>query len=130
MANVTRTIGLSLGADICWPICFEQIMKRLALRIPHNGDTLDFHVERVTIEPFAMTQAVKYDVVVDRLTHWYDTTREWIKKGVPLRLEVGPRDIQNDAVFLARRDRGARASPSSCRERVPAPLWGASSGCR
>jgi len=59
-------------------------MKRLALRIPHNGDTLDFQVERVTIEPFAMTQAVKYDVVVDRLTHWYDTTREWIKKGVLL----------------------------------------------
>ncbi|MDP3153480.1 MAG: hypothetical protein Q8N23_12450 [Archangium sp.] len=82
MANVTRSIGLSLGADICWPICFEQIMKRLALRIPHQGDTLDFQVERVTIEPFGLTQPVKYDVVIDRLTHWYDTTREWIKKGV------------------------------------------------
>ena len=82
MANVTRSIGLSLGADICWPICFEQIMKRLALRIPHKGDTLDFQVERVTIEPFGLTQPVKYDVVIDRLTHWYDITREWIKKGV------------------------------------------------
>ncbi len=57
-------------------------MKRLALRIPYKGDTLDFHVERVTIEPYALTQPVKYDVVIDRLTHWYDTTREWIKKGV------------------------------------------------
>lgn len=82
MANVTRSIGLSLGADICWPICFEQIMKRLALRVQHQGDTIDFAVERVTIEPFALTQPVKYDVVIDRLTHWYDTTREWIKKGV------------------------------------------------
>jgi hypothetical protein len=82
LANVTRSIGLSLGADICWPICFEQIMKRLALRIQHGGDTIDFQVERVTIEPFALTQPVKYDVVIDRLTHWYDTTREWIKKGV------------------------------------------------
>ncbi len=82
MANVTRNIGLSLGADICWPICFEQIIKRLALRIPIGGDTIDFNVERVTIEPFALTQPVKYDVVIDRLTHWYDTTREWIKKGV------------------------------------------------
>jgi prolyl-tRNA synthetase len=27
-----------------------------------------------------------------------------IKRGVPLRLEVGPRDIQSDAVFLGRRD--------------------------
>ncbi len=57
-------------------------MKRLALRIPYKGDTLDFHVERVTIEPYALSQSVKYDVVIDRLTHWYDTTREWIKKGV------------------------------------------------
>jgi hypothetical protein len=82
VANVTRTIGLSLGADICWPLCFEHIMKRLALRIPYQGDTVDFHVERVTIEPFALTQPVKYDVVIDRLTHWYDVTREWIKKAV------------------------------------------------
>jgi len=82
VASVTRNIGLSLGADICWPICFEEIMKRLKLRIPWKGDTVDFKVERVTIEPFAMKQAVKYDVVVDRLTHWYGSTREWIKKGV------------------------------------------------
>ena len=82
MGTVTRNIGLSLGADICWPICFEQILKRLDLHIPHQGDTIDFHVERVTIEPFSLAQPVKYDVVVDRLTHWYDTTREWIKKAV------------------------------------------------
>ncbi len=29
----------------------------------------------------------------------------WIKKGVPLRLEVGPRDIENDQLPLLRRDR-------------------------
>ena len=29
MANQTRRIGLSLGADICWPICFEEIVKDL-----------------------------------------------------------------------------------------------------
>ena len=28
----------------------------------------------------------------------------WIKKGVPVRLEIGPRDIANDSVFLGRRD--------------------------
>lgn len=82
MAEVTRRIGLSLGADICWPICFEQMMKRLNLKIPHQGDTLRFEVERVTIEPFDLRQPVKYDVVVDRLTHWFHTSREWIKKGV------------------------------------------------
>jgi prolyl-tRNA synthetase len=30
---------------------------------------------------------------------------EWIKKGVPLRIEVGPRDIVDQGVMLSRRDR-------------------------
>jgi hypothetical protein len=84
MAEVTRRIGLSLGADLCWPLCFEHMMKRLDLRIPWQGDTLRFEVERVTIEPFELRQACKYDVVVDRLTHWYHTSREWIKKCIVL----------------------------------------------
>jgi len=82
MANVTRKIGLSLGADICWPICYEEIVKRLALRLPIDGDTVDFEVERVTIEPFDLRQPCRYDVVIDRLTHWLNTSREWIKKSV------------------------------------------------
>ena len=31
MANATRRIGLSLGADICWPICYEEVVKRLTV---------------------------------------------------------------------------------------------------
>lgn len=84
MAHVTRHIGLSLGADICWPICFEEILKRLKLTVAHQGDTLTFDVSRVTIEPFDLKQPVRYDLVVDRLTHWYHTSREWIKKAVVL----------------------------------------------
>ena len=41
-----------------------------------------FGCERVTIEPFDLRQPVKYDVVIDRLTHWYSTSREWIKKAI------------------------------------------------
>jgi hypothetical protein len=84
VAHVTRHIGLSLGADICWPICFEEIMRRLKLAIPWQGDTLAFDVSRVTIEPFSLRQPVRYDLVIDRLTHWYHTSREWIKKAVVL----------------------------------------------
>ena len=40
---------------------------------------------------------------------WY-----WIKKGVPLRLEIGPRDIEKDAVFMGRRD-----VPPKAKETVP-----------
>jgi len=65
MANVTRNIGLSLGADICWPGCYEEIVKRLNLSVPHGGDTLEFHVERVTVEPYFLRQPVRYDVVLD-----------------------------------------------------------------
>ena len=82
MAHITRHIGLSLGADICWPICFEAILKRLDLAIPAGADTLNFDVSRVTIEPFDLRQPVRYDLVIDRLTHWYYTSREWIKKAV------------------------------------------------
>ncbi len=32
----------------------------------------------------------------------------WVKKGVPIRLEIGPRDVDADAVFLGRRDRAAK----------------------
>jgi hypothetical protein len=82
MSEITRRIGLSLGADLCWPACYEGVLRRLDLRIPSGGDTLRFEVERVTIEPFDLRQPVRYDVVVDRLTHWYFTSREWIKKAV------------------------------------------------
>ncbi len=82
MADVTKRIGLSLGADICWPIAFEEILKRLDLALPIGRDTVRFEVERVTIEPFDLRKPRRYDLVIDRLTHWYHTSREWIKKSV------------------------------------------------
>src|SRR5262245_23685275 len=79
---VTRLIGLSLGADLCWPLCYEGIMRRLALSIPWRREQVHFQVERVSIEPFNLSQPCRYDLVIDRLTHWYLPTREWIKKAV------------------------------------------------
>jgi len=84
MANVTRRIGLSLGADLCWPLCYEALMERLDLKLTLDGDTVGFEVERVTIEPFDLKQPCRYDLVVDRLTHWYMVSREWIKKAIIL----------------------------------------------
>lgn len=82
MATITRRIGLSLGADLCWPKCYEEIMDRLNLQIDHDGKVVRFEVDRVTIEPFDLRQPCTYDVVIDRLTHWYHTSREWIKKAI------------------------------------------------
>ena len=33
---------------------------------------------------------------------------EWIKKGAPVRIEIGPRDLEKGSVALARRDRGPK----------------------
>lgn len=82
MAHQVRNIGLSLGADICWPICYEALLKELDLSLKYGKNTLTFESERVHIEPFDLMQPCRYDVVIDRLTHWYHTSREWIKKAI------------------------------------------------
>lgn len=39
-----------------------------------------------------------------------EKTWQWIKRGVPLRLEIGPRDLEKGAVFVGRRDSGEKRS--------------------
>ncbi len=39
--------------------------------------------------------------------NWY-----WIKKGIPLRIEIGPRDVASNAVMVARRDKDPREKQS------------------
>lgn len=80
MPAVTRHIGLSLGADICWPLAFEQILADSKLALKIGKDVISFTCERTTIEPFKLQPGCKYDLVVDRLTHWLAIQREWIKK--------------------------------------------------
>ncbi len=41
---------------------------------------------------------------------------DWIKKGIPLRVEIGPRDIAQNSVFVGRRDRSPREKESIPRE--------------
>ncbi|MFT5735381.1 MAG: hypothetical protein ACI8WY_004068, partial [Planctomycetota bacterium] len=82
MAPITRRIGLSLGADLCWPRAFEGIMNRWDPTLRIGSDDVRFEVERLMIEPFDLRGPVRYDMVLDRLTHWYTNTREWIKKAV------------------------------------------------
>jgi hypothetical protein len=82
MPAVTRNIGLSLGADICWPLAFEQILADSKLRLKVGRNQVDFACERVGLKPFMLNKGCKYDLVVDRLTHWFTLQREWIKKGV------------------------------------------------
>ena len=46
------------------------------------------------------------DVIVDtRELNAGEKNWQWIKKGIPLTLEIGPRDIQSNSVFIGRRDK-------------------------
>jgi len=45
-----------------------------------------------------------------------DKMWQWVKKGVPVRVEVGPRDIEQGSVFVGRRDRGAKDKQSMARD--------------
>jgi len=46
--------------------------------------------------------------VDDRDMRGGDKSWEWIKKGAPIRLEIGPRDVENSSVFMGRRDLGVK----------------------
>jgi prolyl-tRNA synthetase len=48
----------------------------------------------------------------DRDLRGGEKTWGWVKKGIPLRVEVGPRDVAANAVFTARRDTGEKAGVS------------------
>lgn len=44
----------------------------------------------------------------DRDIRGGEKTWSWVKKGVPVRVEVGPRDMEKEAVFYARRDKAVK----------------------
>ncbi len=53
-----------------------------------------------------------------------DKMWEWVKKGVPLRIEVGPRDVEGGVAMVARRDRGTKDKASMTRADLVAGVAG------
>jgi len=72
-------IGLLLGAEEDWPQAFEAVLRRVGA-VTVGGSTHTFSSERLTIEPFDLTDPVRSEVVIDRLAYWYYHPREWLKK--------------------------------------------------
>ena len=72
-------IGLLLGAEDDWPRAFEEVLRRVG---PLQVDGTEHRItsERLTIEPFDLTDPVRTDLVIDRLAYWYYHPREWLKK--------------------------------------------------
>ena len=44
---------------------------------------------------------------------------EWIKKGIPVRLEIGPRDVESQSVMLTRRDRPHKEKTAVAGNQLP-----------
>ncbi len=51
----------------------------------------------------------------DRDIRGGEKTWSWVKKGIPIRVEVGPRDMEKDSVFMARRDQGVKDKESKAK---------------
>ncbi|MFP4497986.1 MAG: RimK family alpha-L-glutamate ligase [Vulcanimicrobiota bacterium] len=73
-------LGLMLGNEISMPDCFEALLKKLDLKIKYGSETYTFDTERVMVEPFNIRREPRYDVVIDRVSHWHINPREWLKK--------------------------------------------------
>ena len=60
---MTRNIGLSLGADICWPICFEEILNKDEEFSEHhhllNYGTGGYGVDQISL--LMRNSAIHYD---------------------------------------------------------------------
>jgi len=72
-------VGLLLGAERDWPQAFEAVL-RLVGPLTVDGTTHTLSSERLTIEPFDLTDPARPDLVIDRLAYWYYHPREWLKK--------------------------------------------------
>lgn len=81
MADRSRhLIGLLLGAEEDWPRAFESILRGVGPITDVDGHVHELTSERLSIEPFDLTDPVRTDLVIDRLAHWYYHPREWLKK--------------------------------------------------
>jgi len=73
------------------------------------------HKEGVLDRAYALKKSLEENVRVelddsDNSPGW--KFNQWEMKGVPIRLEIGPRDIENNQCILARRDTGEKVSVS------------------
>ena len=79
----SHRIGLLLGDEDDWPRAFEAVVERLG-GIDVDGVRHDLSSERLLVEPFDLRRPARHDLVIDRIRHWYDHPREWVKKAALL----------------------------------------------
>ena len=104
MAKVTRHIGLSLGADICWPICYEEIVRRQ--RDPALLTLAGHGLVRAQVFPIQPGETRK---VVLRYTQLLDRAGDALR----LRYALGTRGGESGSWKLTLPDEAAFGTPYS-----------------
>jgi prolyl-tRNA synthetase len=80
----------------------NEIAKELS-EVSYNGNCLSVHIDK-------------------RDKRGGEKNWEWIKKGVPLRIEIGPRDLEKQMMMVSRRDKSHKeklqVTPTAFKEQV------------
>src|SRR3954454_1894089 len=117
---------------LCWTTSWGSSTRMVGGLIMCHGDDSGLRLPPVVAPVQAMVIAVKDDDACLDATHasaaelsdagvraradgrvsigFGRRTTEWELKGVPLRVEIGPRDVEAGSVTLVRRDRGDKTS--------------------
>jgi len=96
------------------PVIHKEEVKQEVLAYCHS---LAGQLRHIQYEGRALS------VIVDeREMRGGDKSWSWIKKGVPMRIEIGPRDIANNQLGIARRDKEHRAVSHQTREQFLATV--------
>jgi len=93
----------------------------VVLPVVHKEETREkvtAHAERVARELRGQTYDGRPVVVELDLGRGSggERTWAWIKKGIPVRVEIGPREVDQDSVFVARRDKSLKERQGQPRE--------------
>lgn len=109
----TRTIGAMImchgdddGLRLPPRVAPKQVVIIPVIPKPEWEEKILTYCEKVAAELKALSyQGEPLRIHIDkREIRGGEKSWEWIKKGVPIRLEVGPRDLEENAVMLMRRD--------------------------
>lgn len=107
VGGVIMTHGDDDGLRLPPRIAPKQVVIIPVIPKPENQQSVLEYAEKVKLaisdESF---NGEKIEVQVDtRDMRGGDKNWQWVKKGVPVRIEVGPRDVSEDKVVLYRRDK-------------------------
>lgn len=90
----------------------EEEVMRYAEKVAEKLRKVDFYDQPISV------------IVDKREKRGGEKSWEWIKKGIPVRIEIGPRDVESEAVMLCRRDQGHKDKLKIKTDNLPIEIVG------